>query len=176
MPSSALREVKCTEGVRNSRVVRIEVTKVDYIRSAKKEGSWIKDVCNSSVGGGESYKYQKGTIPLSMIHANSVLPTLISHRGKYCTQSSPLWSCSFDIDDLYATKSLIILTGNKIKVKNNPQTWFPFIIPVYLHYLFPAQRDKWMVSTSHPSTSRVRIKIAVNRSPFESTSGPKRTW
>lgn len=39
MPSSALREVKCTESVRNSRVVRTEVTKVDYIRSAKKEGS-----------------------------------------------------------------------------------------------------------------------------------------
>lgn len=176
MPSSALRGVKCTEGVRNGRVVRIEVTKVDCIRSAKKEGSWIRDVCNCSMGGGESYKYQNGTIPLSRIHADSVLPTLISHWAKNCTQSNPLWSCSFDIDDSYTTKSLIILTGGKIKVKNNPQTSFPFIIPVHLYYLSPAQRDKWMVNSSHPSTSRVRIQIAANRSPFESTSGPKRSW
>lgn len=174
MPSSAPRGVKCTEGVRNNRVVRTEFTKVDCIRSAKKEGSWIKVYC--SMGGGESYKYQKGTIPLSMIHVNSMLPTLISHWGKYCKQSNSLWSCSFAIDDLYTTKSLIILTGGKIKVKNNPQTSFPFIIPVNLHYLFPAQKDKWMVSTSHPSTSRVRIQITVNWSPFELTSGPKRSW
>lgn len=93
------------------------------------------------MGGGESYKYQKGTVPLSMIHANRVLPTLITHWGKYCTQSNSLWSCSFAIDDLYTTKSLIILTGGKTKVKNNPQTSFPFIIPVNLHYLFPAQKD-----------------------------------